>query len=119
MAKWQERRTDEIERGVRGIQYAAQLLLAEAMAQAGATVHFSVSADNDDTLAAFAEADSAELLSADRDFTRWVWGTGARVNRCSDVHKGNHDFKQPAPGTLDTPIRYTSTTSWIPTGCWS
>ncbi len=46
------------------------VLMAEVFVRSGVEVRFSYEADNDDTLAAHAQLDGAEILSSDSDFFR-------------------------------------------------
>jgi predicted nuclease of predicted toxin-antitoxin system len=45
-------------------------MLGDAFRAAGADVRYSLEADNDDTMAAYAQLDSAHVLSKDKDFFR-------------------------------------------------
>ncbi|CEO95341.1 PIN domain-containing protein [Plasmodiophora brassicae] len=68
LQKWQRRREREVRTGRRNVPHGMSELVGDAFRQAGVDVHYSEELDNDDTLASFAQADGAAILSADRDF---------------------------------------------------
>jgi hypothetical protein len=53
----------------------ASILLGEMFTAAGAEVRYSMEADNDDTIASYAQLDGAAVLSRDRDFFRYDGST--------------------------------------------
>lgn len=69
--KWRSRREVEVRRCKRDVPHGLNVLLAESFRAAGVAVEHSLSHDNDDTLAAYAQADGASVLSRDRDFFRY------------------------------------------------
>jgi hypothetical protein len=70
-AKRRERRERGVREAARGVPHAAPQLLCEMLDAAGVEVRLSREADCDDTLAAHAAADGADVLSRDRDFSRY------------------------------------------------
>lgn len=69
--KWADRRENEVKSGVRGVPQNMNLLFFELFRENGVEVHFSYEADNDDTLAAYADFYDGCVLSRDRDFLRY------------------------------------------------
>jgi uncharacterized membrane protein YgcG len=76
--KWRKRRVLEVASGAKNVVYGLSTLLGDAFRAENVPVHYSLAADNDDTLAAFAHAAGADVLSADGDFFRYV-GRSFRV----------------------------------------
>lgn len=77
-AKWVTRREAEVAKGERNMPQGWSAFLGEAYKAAGVPVYYSMTHDNDDTLAAYAHAHVAAVLSADRDLLRYrVPRTGA------------------------------------------
>jgi hypothetical protein len=70
-AKRRARRERGVREAARGVPHAAPQLLCEMLDAAGVEVRLSREADCDDTLAAHAAADRADVLSRDRDFSRY------------------------------------------------
>ncbi|KAJ3328939.1 hypothetical protein HDU76_008991 [Blyttiomyces sp. JEL0837] len=73
--KWTERREAEIKNGIRNVPQGLQTLLGSCLEANAVKVFYSKDADNDDTLAAFAERDGAAVLSGDSDFFRYNQST--------------------------------------------
>lgn len=74
-AKWRRRREHAVESGIRRIPQGGLRLVGEMFAAEGVKVHYSVEMDNDDTLARYAQADGASILSEDQDFLRYNGAT--------------------------------------------
>ena len=70
-AKRRARRERGVREAARGVPHAAPQLLCEMLDAAGVEVRLSREADCDDSLAAHAAADGADVLSRDRDFARY------------------------------------------------
>lgn len=68
--KWHQRREDDVRLGTLGMPPGLQYLLGTMYSKAGLKVHYS-SVDNDDTLAAYATAHGACVMSEDKDFFRY------------------------------------------------
>lgn len=68
--KWKTRREDDIRLGRLGIMPGIQWVLGQLFIDEGIKVHYS-DIDNDDTLAAYAHAHGASILSEDKDFFRY------------------------------------------------
>ena len=73
--KWKSRRVADITNGQRGVPIKMHVLLGDMFRSEGIPLHYSNGTDNDDTLAAFAEIDSAIILSGDKDFFRYEGST--------------------------------------------
>jgi len=73
--KWRRRREIEVQKRKRFMPQGLQALIGEMFHEAGVEVHYSVECDNDDTLAFFAQADGADVLSEDTDFFRYTDST--------------------------------------------
>lgn len=69
--KWVLRREKEVEEGFRTMPATSGFLLGNMFSHFGIETHYSYEADNDDTLAAYAQNDKASILSKDRDFFRY------------------------------------------------
>ena len=85
--KWRSRREREVRMGERSVPHAWSTLLGDMFRRAGVDVYYSLEADNDDTLAAYADANDADVLSADQDFFRYE-GHRYRVFRKFVVRRG-------------------------------
>jgi len=75
-AKRRARRARGVREAARGVPHAAPQLLAEMFLLCGAPALLSRGADCDDTLAARAAADGADVLSRDADFARYFVAAG-------------------------------------------
>eukprot|EP00667_Euglena_gracilis_P013979 EG_transcript_14456 len=75
IARWRKRREDEVRKMKRDMPQGLLTLLGEVFAELGVEVHYSVERDLDDTLAFFAEADKAAVVSGDSDFFRYTDST--------------------------------------------
>ncbi|CAF0848131.1 unnamed protein product [Didymodactylos carnosus] len=73
--KWRRRREDEVRKGWRDMPQGFTAILGDAFIENGIKVLYSLDADGDDTLAAYAQEDGADILSADQDFFRYVGHT--------------------------------------------
>ncbi|KAJ3054758.1 hypothetical protein HK097_000929 [Rhizophlyctis rosea] len=69
--KWQKRREREVREGKRRAPQGMSVLIGEAFQRCGVEVCYSYDADNDDTMASYAQADGADVLSQDKDFFRY------------------------------------------------
>ena len=75
LRKWRSRREKEISNGVKNMPQGTSTLIGDLFCSQGVEVAYSVEADNDDTIAAHASADGADILSQDRDFFRYIGAT--------------------------------------------
>ena len=71
--KWRSRRIEEVMKERRNMPLSVNILLGDAFKANKVKVHYSSEADNDDTLASYAHAHGADVLSRDagripRDF---------------------------------------------------
>jgi len=85
--KWRRRREDEVALLKRVMPQGLQTLLGDMFREAGVEVHYSVEFDNDDTLAFFAQADGADVLSQDSDFFRYI-GSSFRLYAGFSIERG-------------------------------
>lgn len=69
--KWRKRREQEVQRGKRAVPQGCLRLVGDLLAEQGIEVRYSLDADNDDTIASWAEHDGAAVLSGDSDFLRY------------------------------------------------
>lgn len=69
--KWRSRREKQVRTMTRDVPQGLACLVGEMFQAFGIDIHYSVERDNDDTLAFFAHADGADVLSADSDFFRY------------------------------------------------
>ncbi len=69
--KWRERREREVREGRRNVPQGALHLIGDMFKDKGVPVHYSLEADNDDTLAFHAHTENASVLSDDVDFFRY------------------------------------------------
>jgi hypothetical protein len=88
-AKRRARRERGVREAARGVPHAAPQLLCEMLDATGVEVRLSREADCDDTLAAHAAADGVDVLSRDRDFSRYFLrrageGAAARAGGSDD-----------------------------------
>eukprot|EP00755_Sulcionema_specki_P000566 Sspe_Gene.115389::Locus_102677_Transcript_1_1_Confidence_1.000_Length_1200::g.115389::m.115389 len=124
-AKWRSRREAEVIEEKRTVPTGVTRMMAEVFSSCGVEVHFSKEADNDDTIASFAEVMDGDILSADRDFFRYR-NASYTVYRSYFVRKGRlyllkHKFPYPKEGVtmrdiiLPPPATSTSPTSGIDT----
>ncbi|TNV77606.1 hypothetical protein FGO68_gene2387 [Halteria grandinella] len=84
--KWKERREDDVRTGSLGMPVGLQFILSSLYIENGIKVHHS-KVDNDDTLAAYAQAHGAAILSRDKDFFRYRQMTYT-VYKEFDIHNG-------------------------------
>jgi hypothetical protein len=73
--KWRLRREKEVRSGERSVPQGANVLIGDMLRKCGVEIAYSLEADNDDTLAFYAHADGASILSADKDMFRYVGAT--------------------------------------------
>lgn len=94
--KWIQRREKEVKRGERNVLQGLSILLGDMFSQSGVAVHYS-SIDCDDTIASYASAFQAPVLSADRDFFRYVGnGTPLKIFCNFAIRKGRlHLIRHP------------------------
>jgi hypothetical protein len=69
--KWKTRREKEIIQEKKGVPQGMSTFLGDIFRKEGIPVLYSLDADNDDTLAAYAQVDGADVLSGDGDFYRY------------------------------------------------
>jgi len=69
--KWKTRREKEIIQGKKGVPQGMSTFIGDIFRKHGIPVLYSLEADNDDTLAAYAQVDGADVLSGDGDFYRY------------------------------------------------
>lgn len=70
--KWKTRREKEVRKGKKEVPQGYAILLGDMFTSCGIEVLYSDELDNDDTLAFYAHADEAILLSGDKDFFRYI-----------------------------------------------
>lgn len=102
IGKWRARREREVAEGTKNVHHGMSILLGDAFREAGVEVRYSLDADNDDTLAAYAQALGADVLSGDKDFFRYT-GRSYRVFSEFAVLDGSGDDGSGTdgePGTL-------------------
>jgi len=73
--KWRKRREEEIIKGIKRPMHGMQFILGDLFKECGVDVRYSLDADNDDTVASYAESDGASVLSRDHDFFRYQSST--------------------------------------------
>ena len=73
--KWKTRRVREIRAGEKNVPQGSGILLGDMFRELGIEVYYSDVADNDDTLAFYAQHDGADVLSGDKDMFRYVGST--------------------------------------------
>ena len=73
--KWKTRREREVRKSERRSPQGMNAILGDAFMENGVSVLYSWEADNDDTLAAYAQKEGAGILSEDQDFFRYVGKT--------------------------------------------
>lgn len=71
----------------RDVPRGLSVLLGEMFQRLDVDLHYSVDRDNDDTLAFFAHADGADVLSEDSDFFRYP-GASFRIFKAFDIQHG-------------------------------
>lgn len=69
--KWRKRREQEVRKKERAVPQGCLRLVGDLLAEQGIEVRYSLDADNDDTIASWAEHDGAAVLSGDSDFLRY------------------------------------------------
>lgn len=73
LTKWRSRREEEVKREYRDVPQGLSVLVGDIFRSFGIKVYYSpYSADNDDCIAAHANADGADILSNDKDFFRYI-----------------------------------------------
>lgn len=87
-AKWRKRREREVRLGVRTVPHGCLRLLGDLLEEHGIPIHYSVEADNDDTLASHAQQDGASVLSQDVDFLRYRGATYTLYSNFSMIRRG-------------------------------
>ena len=100
--KWRKRREREVADGEKRVPHGLSWLYGDMWRRAGVQVTYSYEADNDDAIAAAAQADGADVLSNDRDFFRYR-GASFRVFADFRVVRGRliltrHDASAAQPG---------------------
>jgi hypothetical protein len=83
--KWISRREQEVTKSKRLVPQGANVMLGEMFRHCGVRVHYSLDADNDDTIMAHAVARNASVLSGDKDMYRYIY-TGKRVTIYPSFH---------------------------------
>jgi hypothetical protein len=83
LVKWRRRREREVADGEKRVPHGLSWAFGDMWRRAGVPVTRSFEADNDDALAAAAQADGADVLSQDRDFFRY---SGAAFRVFSDFN---------------------------------
>jgi hypothetical protein len=69
--KWKVRREKEVRKGERRVPQSTNILFGDLFREKGVAVHYSIEADNDDSMASWAHYNKAAILSRDRDFLRY------------------------------------------------
>ncbi len=69
--KWRDRREKEVARRNRGMPQGMNRLIGDMFKKEGIRVHYSLEADNDDTIVSHAYAHGAWILSQDKDMFRY------------------------------------------------
>jgi hypothetical protein len=87
MSKWQLRREDEVKKGKKNVPHGMNSMLGEMFGKCGVEVLYSAEADNDDTIAAYAQEHGAGILSRDKDMFRYI---GATFPVYSEYSISNH-----------------------------
>jgi hypothetical protein len=72
LEKTQKRRVKEILQGYKNVPYGTSTLLGDMFKECDVDVYYSHEADNDDTIAYFAQRDGADILSGDKDMFRYI-----------------------------------------------
>ena len=70
--KWKTRREKEVQNEEKFMPQGMSYFLGDMFKSLGITVYYSLDEDNDDTLAFYANADGADILSGDGDFYRYI-----------------------------------------------
>lgn len=109
LKKWKTRREAEVRGEYKDVPQGLYILMGDMFRRAGVEVVYSPeTADNDDCIAAYANADSADILSNDRDFFRYrhrkyqLFGSfeildGYLKLRQKEIPKPNPRFPEPPP----------------------
>eukprot|EP01137_Pigoraptor_chileana_P033526 Opistho-2@24529 len=84
--KWRNRREKEVVSGKKRMMHGMSTIMGDLFRREGVDVCYSLDADNDDTLAAHAHADGADILSRDKDYFRY---TGATYRVFSDFDRSS------------------------------
>jgi hypothetical protein len=74
LQKWRSRREVQVRKCKLDVPQGLAIIYGDMFNSLGVRVHFS-EVDNDDTLAAYAQADGAVVLSGDKDFYRYKQGS--------------------------------------------
>ena len=110
-SKWQRRRENEVLKGVKRVPHGMNVMLGEMFVQCGVDVLYSAEADNDDTIASYAQAQGAGVLSQDKDMFRYVGATFPVYSNYTISSKGDFSltphpqsaFRHPHPRPILTP----------------
>mgnify|MGYP001335462697 FL=1 len=94
--KWESRREKEVKNEKREMPQGMNTLLGDAFRLNGIEVLYSFEEDNDDTLAAYAQRDNADILSGDRDFFRYI-GLTSKIYEDFKVVKKELKLKELKP----------------------
>lgn len=86
---WKKRREKEVEQRKRNMPQGTNVLLGDLFSRCNVEVHYSLEADCDDTVAAFAHASNGAILSADRDMFRYQ---GAQLEVFADFEYKNGEL---------------------------
>jgi hypothetical protein len=70
--KWKSRREKEVYNQEKYMPQGMSYFLGDMFKSLGVTVYYSLDEDNDDTIAFYANADGANILSGDGDFYRYI-----------------------------------------------
>jgi hypothetical protein len=70
--KWKSRREKEVQNEEKFMPQGMSYFLGDMFKNLGVPVYYSLDEDNDDTLAFYANADGANVLSGDGDFYRYI-----------------------------------------------
>jgi len=70
--KWKSRREKEVQNEEKFMPQGMSYFLGDMFKSLGVPVYYSLDEDNDDTLAFYANADGANVLSGDGDFYRYI-----------------------------------------------
>jgi hypothetical protein len=84
LGKWKKRREKEVRSGSKRVPHGMSVLLGDMLRRAGVEVAYSLETDNDDALAAHAQADGAGVMSGDKDMFRYA---GASFSVFSDFDR--------------------------------
>ena len=71
MEKWKSRRAEKVRKCYLDMPPGLSIIFGEMFRAFGVVVYYS-EVDNDDTIAAYAQANQAHVLSGDKDFYRYI-----------------------------------------------